>query len=1263
MKQKYLGITPYDENDGFAFAGRTEETWALYDRIVRNDYTVYYAASGEGKSSLIRAGLLPILRRRDYFPIYIVFDDKEFNDNTLSEKSFEDVINHRIQIETKKYNVSFEQSEWSKSRFDEEQSEVLKTCFWWKLRNYCFKQGEKELKPLYIFDQFEEVFTKASYKWTDLFFTWLEEISTDYVPNSLQEEIKKKNEEIKKKIIEVPTQKNFKALFSFRTEYLGDLDYWCVQKHFLPSLQENRMCLKPLTLKGAREVIRINESSLGSCADKILQGCSGTSYQKEDLEQPCVYALILSVVCQTLSETSDKERTELLKKLNEDQNKTIDEVLLQFYKSKLQEAGLDYVKDEKIIANIEDALVDEKGKRNRRDTNETSMLPLAEWIELLSDKKNGLIKVIGRKEVDGKIIKTVEFPHDRLCKAIDSSRKERQERIVWKLKRQAEWIQFGIISITIGIIAFLWNALMPALKPLISNIISGKFYELAKQFKVYLQHESSKLGEYSLDESFSTLSLMILLLLLVPLITTFIIRKQKKWQQAAFILSTLSTTSFIGLMLRNTNIHFTNNYVSIFTTLGFFASLVGMFVSASKLKPLHIQKSIDTTNNEKPSYWPLWGGYFFFAAYVFYETLFRITFGINEPEDSCWALFVLPMLYVMWAWGFFSIGIEKQMQKRILVLFLSMAISLTLLSIISYIPFHNKRSYGMMVSLFLILLSTYLGIYIVWKSKSQYYSFSNVKRILVGVMGFLVLLTTYTLNLGFNPFTINPTNVSHVCSWRTVTLLKEDSLKNKKLGIVYASTGINIIPFYMPYDEETDSLLSEGISTGNGYATIENTLTQPPLINNNITDNSLRWDSTSHHITADIPINPTLEQYLYKTRTKGLFKNCNLTDSINYYAAELFYELRNANIKFVITGKSYDLEALNALNILDSLQHKALDRRLKWFSPTAIDTSNSQRGHFKRNRIHALEDKHLIDFHRELCRTFLLCLIRDRTSQSDMPAMFNIASIYLPAFFAFVPKMSVILSPSHNITLNTNNGLEPVLQQLKCTIYAEDLLNGKLFAWYDLFNHLCLMDIGWNAETFQEKASNDTQKIAQIVQESNQILRDLLADLTEATGSLDDFTLNGKNSNDKLTSLKKYVENKAKLTDKKYYDDLLNRLENINLEAEITKRTIDRSFKALKDSVITTLLPIMENRYDGIYNNDFENVCKNLILVTTFRGCDAKDDINLLTKYLKEKDSFYNIIKVFIQSIDTIIQSNREANERVDEMITLINNRVFRNLE
>ena len=110
MSQKYLGIIPYGDDGNFEFVGRSDETWALYDRIIRNEYTVYYAASGEGKSSLIRAGLLPILGRRDFFPVYIVFEDKEL-DNLSSIDEF---LVNRIELEISKYhNVSYEQSSWS----------------------------------------------------------------------------------------------------------------------------------------------------------------------------------------------------------------------------------------------------------------------------------------------------------------------------------------------------------------------------------------------------------------------------------------------------------------------------------------------------------------------------------------------------------------------------------------------------------------------------------------------------------------------------------------------------------------------------------------------------------------------------------------------------------------------------------------------------------------------------------------------------------------------------------------------------------------------------------------------------------------------------------------------------------------------------------------------------------------------------------------------------------------------------------------------
>ena len=43
----FLGLQPYTEDDAYRFKGRTEESQELFRLIVRNDFTVCYAESGE----------------------------------------------------------------------------------------------------------------------------------------------------------------------------------------------------------------------------------------------------------------------------------------------------------------------------------------------------------------------------------------------------------------------------------------------------------------------------------------------------------------------------------------------------------------------------------------------------------------------------------------------------------------------------------------------------------------------------------------------------------------------------------------------------------------------------------------------------------------------------------------------------------------------------------------------------------------------------------------------------------------------------------------------------------------------------------------------------------------------------------------------------------------------------------------------------------------------------------------------------------------
>lgn len=1156
----YRGIIPYDEDSNYKFAGRQEETLLLYKRIVRNDYTVYYAASGEGKSSLIRAGLLPILKRRDYFPVYIVFKDEEFK----NVENIESVLFSRIDEELKKDNVVWGISERSNyDELDDSQKEFLEKEAWWKLRNYSFKRGDTELTPLFIFDQFEEVFTKASYDWTDSFFGWLERITTDYVPDSLTMEMEKWDKDIV-----LATQKNFKALFSFRTEYLGDLEYWCVQKHFLPALQENRMCLKPITPQGAREIIRLNEDVLGIYADKIMQGCAEKQADIVNKDRPCVYALILSVVCQTLSEMPDKERKGLLEELGKEQEQAINKTLLGFYKKKLKEAELDYAKDEKIIEAIENALVDENGKRRRRDTDETSMVSLKRWMDELSRKEIGLIKIMGKRNKEREDICTVEFPHDRLCKAIDAARKERQRKIVWKLKRQGEWMQFGGISVVIGIIVFLWNMMMSTIKPVIGCIIhtfeegetkiNGFYKVLDTLWSDYMHGKPSVLLERSLDEGFSTILLMIMLIVFMPLMVIFIARKSKNGQIASLVISSVCSIGFVLLAFRNDNIVFGDDYVPVFTYLGLIVSICILFCSWRRFKSLN-KLGVTHSSNGQLSLWPLWGGYFLFATYLFYEFLRRTTFGINEPCDSAWAIVALPMLYSLWAWGFFNM---KSNRDRPCMSLVPIGIGLLALGIVfgiaQFIPFYNplRQSYGMPVSLFFIAIAIGVSCFVFWgtKSSSQYYALSKGKRIVVMASASCVLLLSFFLNLGYNPIKINPSSVFKVNSWRTVWVQNSDSIGVQKLGVRYATKGDTIVPCCIEI-ESLDSCLSKG----DFFIPIKKKLDYR-LDWRNIDFYEFKYNVTDSIMTGKILVYPLLEEYFKEIISNNLKSKPSRKDSINYYAAKLFTELRNSEIAYLQFGTSCNADSIKSLPILRELQQQSLNTKLSELSIDTMDTTIMSNSNVRAQELmYILEDEHLADFQCELIRSLLLCFLTDYVSLKYMPAIFTISTYYIPAFF-----FNAVLSMDLRYSLGYSSNSDILMKKNKgySGIRMEYLRKRRLFAWYAIFNTVCLMNIG---------------------------------DINSYCNSY----LNSISDTDEKSDFKDVIEVKIE-----QIDDMIDKISET-----------DRLFIQIKDSVLNCLSPILDKYSSGIYNNFFYNVCENLIIESKSRGNDIKKDTILLSKY------------------------------------------------
>src|SRR5215831_12791022 len=66
----WLGLASFTEETRQYFFGRDEEVAELARRVQRKLLTVLFGQSGLGKTSILRAGLVPRLRAQGYCPIY-----------------------------------------------------------------------------------------------------------------------------------------------------------------------------------------------------------------------------------------------------------------------------------------------------------------------------------------------------------------------------------------------------------------------------------------------------------------------------------------------------------------------------------------------------------------------------------------------------------------------------------------------------------------------------------------------------------------------------------------------------------------------------------------------------------------------------------------------------------------------------------------------------------------------------------------------------------------------------------------------------------------------------------------------------------------------------------------------------------------------------------------------------------------------------------------------------------------------------------------
>lgn len=419
----WLGLASYESSDSYRFFGRDREIESISASIEDNYFTVFYGKSGTGKSSLIRAGLFPLLKKHNFIPVTGKLDH--------SSK-----VSYEMQI------ISFVKNALSDSGCEEERLENLgefpddSSSLWAYLHGTTFwNQENYKVIPVLFIDQFEEIFTigkdKNSIK---KFFTSISELTRstppEYIENWLDER------EIRLNFDEKPP---FRLVFSLREDFLARFEDY---SRNIPALRRSRVGLLPMNGMQALEVIMKPSEELVTeeVARAILSKVTGEPISKvhegylEDLQ---VETCILSLFCRELylkavEQNKDMIDAELLEQFGEN-------IIEDFYKramSSISRRSARYLEEHLLTANgfrntvaLEDIIPDEVS---------------LEEINKLSDIR--LIRIVNTNNVP-----RAEFTHDVLCKAVS----EKRQRHGTRRQRRKTWFKAIVTALEVAIVYFL----------------------------------------------------------------------------------------------------------------------------------------------------------------------------------------------------------------------------------------------------------------------------------------------------------------------------------------------------------------------------------------------------------------------------------------------------------------------------------------------------------------------------------------------------------------------------------------------------------------------------------------------------------------------------------------------------------------------------------------------------------------------------------------------------------------------------------------
>lgn len=397
----WLGLASFTEETRTYFHGREAEVAELGRRVQRKLLTILFGQSGLGKTSILRAGIVPRLRPEGYCPVYVRIDYGR-ESPPPSEQIKQAVLRATAAAGT-----------WSQPGISQP-GETL-----WEFLHHrddvLRDSGGRTLIPLLIFDQFEEIFTLAQgddfgRQRAETFVEDLADLVENRAPKALEAKLEDDDASVERFDF---SRSDYRILIALREDYLAHLEGL---KAKMPSITQNRMRLARMNGTQASAAVTgpggslVNEEVAGAIVRFVAGGA--------ELERAEVEPSLLSLVCRELNTARIAQgRKEISADLLAGSRDTI---LSEFYERTLadQPAGVRvFVEDELLTdSGYRESIAEERVKKGFAAAGAGP-----ESLAALVDRR--LLRVEERLDV-----RRVELTHDVLCGVVKASRDVRQER-------------------------------------------------------------------------------------------------------------------------------------------------------------------------------------------------------------------------------------------------------------------------------------------------------------------------------------------------------------------------------------------------------------------------------------------------------------------------------------------------------------------------------------------------------------------------------------------------------------------------------------------------------------------------------------------------------------------------------------------------------------------------------------------------------------------------------------------------------------------